>query len=162
MKKISVLMAALVWMGFIGGWTPFAGAGRSRPAVSNPNLLEQQYEQAPDPRQRIEIAMDLMNLRLKLLRAAYRAGSGEQEQSAHDYLEAVGLLEKAVVEASHAGSSKKAEVFLRRQGKELENLRTGVPSLERQALDEILSRVVNLREAVLYSILNPRKASAKP
>ena len=73
----------------------------------------------------------------------------------------MGLLEKAVSEASHTGTSKKAEVHLRRHTREMETLRISVSFNEREALDEVLSRIMNLRQEILYSIMNPPRESAK-
>ena len=157
MKGVRITVAVLCLSGLADAW---ALAGRSRPSGS-PALLEQTYEREANPKKRVEIAMDLMDMRLKLLGSAFQDGQGQQPQAAQDYLKAVGLLEKAVSEASHTGTSKKAEVHMRRHIREMEMLRISVSFYEREALEEVLSRIMNLREEILYSIMNPQRKSAK-
>ena len=158
MKGVRITIAVLCLSGLADAW---ALSGRSRPSGETPVLLEQLYEREANPKKRADIAMDLMDMRLKLLGSAFKDGQGQQQQVVQDYLKAVGLLEKAVSGASHTGTSKKAEVHLRRHIREMEMLQISVSFYEREALDEVLSRITNLREEILYSIMNPRRESAK-
>ena len=144
----------------------FWGAGWSAgPAATEEKKsarLEQLYDQESNPRKRIKPAMELTAERLSELRAAYDAeDTGKRGEAVEACLSALGRLETAVTAAAHAGSSKNVEVHLRRQARDLENLKTSVSYFDRPAIEKVLARVVALREQILYSIMNPPERSRK-
>ena len=67
----------------------------------------------------------------------------------------------AVTAAAHTGTSKSTEMHLRRQVRDLENLKTNVAYFDRPAIEKIIERAEALREKILYSIMNPRDGKAK-
>jgi hypothetical protein len=119
--------------------------------------LEQRYDRESDnPRRQTEIAVDLSKNRFDQLRSVYDTGDPELwKESLEAYRGAVDRLETAVVAARNAGNSKKAEVFLRRHSRDLENLKTSVSYLDRPEIEKLCDRAASLRERILYSILNP-------
>jgi hypothetical protein len=119
--------------------------------------LEQRYDRESDnPRRQTGIAVDLSKNRFEQLRSAYDTGDPEQWQEALEaYRGAVDRLETAVEAAKNAGNSKKAEVFLRRHSRDLENLKTSVSYMDRPEIEKLCDRAADLRERILYSILNP-------
>jgi hypothetical protein len=121
--------------------------------------LEQRYErEGGNPRRQTEIAVDLTQSRFDQLRSAYDAGDSEQQKEALEtYRGALDRLGTAVAAARHTGNSKKAEVFLRRHGRDLENLKTNVSYLDRPEIEKLLERAAEMREQILYSIMNPEK-----
>ena len=159
---ILVSVGAFLVLGFWSGSCPSALAGKGRPSANAPFLLEKQYEQETDPRDRVEIAIELMEVRFRILEQAYKTqAAAERETAVENYRKASGMLENAVTEAVHVGSSKKAEVLLRRQRRRLENLQMGVSYFDRASLEPLVARVAELREDILYSIMNPEGESAE-
>ena len=152
----TILVLIVVW----GGVGPGAG-----PAAAQENIsvrLEQQYDQESNPKKRVKLAIELTKERLNQLRGAYDTeDAGKREEAVEAYLVALHRLETAVTAAAHGGSSKSAEMHLRRQGRDLENLKTNVSYFDRPALEKVIGRVVALREQILYSIMNPRKEATK-
>lgn len=136
-----------------GGGT--AAAEENQEAIQ----LEQRYDrEAGNPRRQTGIAVDLTKSRFEQLRSAYDTGNSEQEKEALEvYRGALDRLETAVAAAKHAGNSKKAEVFLRQHGRDLENLKTNVSYLDRPEIAKLCQRATELREHILYSIMNPEK-----
>jgi len=138
------------------------GAGVEAAAQENQAaaLLEQRYERETNRRKQADIALELLKLRLYRLRAAYETVDPEKQKEAVDaFLGALERLGTAVVTASNAGTSKKAEMHLRRQERDLENLKTNVSYFERPVIEKVIRRAAELREQILYSIMNPRKRS---
>jgi hypothetical protein len=121
-------------------------------------LLEQRYDRESNPRKQADIALELMKRRLDQLRAAYETVEPEQQKAAVEaFLGALERLGTAVTAASHAGISKKAETYLRRQERDLGSLKTNVSYLERPAIQKVMERAAVIRERILYSIMNPPK-----
>jgi len=121
--------------------------------------LEQRYGRESDnPRRQTGIAVDLAISRFEQLRSAYDAGNSElQKEALEAYNGALDRLEKAVAAARNMGNSKKAEVFLRRHGRDLENLKANVSYLDRPEMEKLCERAAEMREQILYSIMNPEK-----
>lgn len=120
--------------------------------------LEQRYDQESNPKKQAEIAVDLTKKRLKQLRSAYLKGNQEQEKVAvDDYLGALDRLETAVDAAENVGTSKKAEMFLRKHGRDLEGLKTDVAYYDRPEIKKLCDRAAELREQILYSIMSPKE-----
>ncbi|MGH9783627.1 MAG: hypothetical protein ACRD88_05530 [Terriglobia bacterium] len=136
------------------------GAGVEAAVGEDPTaaLLEQRYDRESNPRKRTNIAMELTKLRLDQLRAAYETVEPEQQKAAVEaFLDALERLGTAVTAASHVGTSKKAEMHLRRQERDLGNLKTNVSYFERPAIEKLLERAAAVRERILYSIMSPAK-----
>ena len=121
--------------------------------------LEQRYDRESDnPRRQTGIAVDLAKSRFEQLRSAYDTGDSEQwTEALEDYRGAVDRLETAVTAARNVGNSKRAEVFLRRHSRDLENLKTSVSYLDRPEVEKLCDRAADLRERILYSILSPEE-----
>jgi hypothetical protein len=145
---------ATIGLLFIVLWEGDCG-GRKDPAV-----LEQAYELEPNPRKRADLARDLMDQRLETLGSFLSSGTMLEERSPRlgNYLAALDRLETAVQEAAHTGTSKRAEIHLRRHLNRLENFKLTVSVLERSVLEELIARLEEVREEVLYSIMFPPEA----
>ena len=127
------------------------------------SLLEQQYDRESNPRKRAGLAIEMTRGCLTRLRAAYDAEDPEPREKAMEaYRAALDRLEAAVTAASNGGTSKNAEMHLRRQGRDLENLKTKVSYFDRPAIEKLMARVAALREQFLYSLMNPHQGKAKP
>ena len=121
-------------------------------------LLEQRYSRELNLRRRAGIAIELTKHRLDQLRAAYETVDPEQQEKAVEvFLGALERLGMAVAAASHGGTSKNAEMHLRRQQRDLENLKINVSYFERPAIEKVIARAAAIREQILYSIMNPGK-----
>src|SRR5262249_27222711 len=119
--------------------------------------LQSEYDREANPKKRVKIAIDLTDQRLKEMREAYESEDASRESARmEDYLSSINRLEKAV-NSPGAGTSKDAEIHLRRQGKALENLKMSVSYSERKPIEEVAERVTKLHEHVLYSIMKPKK-----
>jgi hypothetical protein len=140
---------------------PWGAGVEARAAVEEDQtaaLLEQRYSRETNLRRRAGIAIELTKHRLDQLRRAYETVDPEQQEKAVEaFLGALERLGMAVAAASHGGTSKNAEMHLRRQVRDLENLKTNVSYLERPAIETLIARGVELREKILYSIMNPQK-----
>lgn len=121
--------------------------------------LERRYERETDnPKRQTGIAVDLTKLRFEQLHAAYEAGTNQQQKEAlESYSGALDRLETAVEAAANVGNSKKAEVFLRRHERHLEDLKTDVSYFDRPEIKKLCDRAAELREQILYSIMSPKK-----
>ena len=138
------------------------GASAALAEEKSPALLEQQYDREPNARKRARLAIELTRGRLTQLRAAYDAEDSEpREKAVEAYRAALERLETAVTAAAHAGTSKTAEMHLRRQGRDLENFKTNVTYLDRPAVEKLIAHVAALREQILYSLMNPNQRKAK-
>lgn len=150
------------WRIVILGAATLGSALPAFPEEKTPARLEQQYDQESNPKKRARLAIDLTKMRMNLLRSAYKAGNPDQEnEGMENYLAAVDRLGRAVREASDAGTSKRAEVNLREQVRQLEGLKMDVSYLERPVLEKVIAQVTRLREEILYSVLKPRQESSK-
>ena len=147
----------MVWMILFflitGGGT--AAAEENQEAIQ----LEQRYDrESGNPRRQTAIAVDLTKSRFEQLRSVYDTGNSEREKEALEaYRGALDRLGTAVAAARHAGNSKKAEVFLRGHRRDLENLKTNVSYLDRPKIEKLCERAAELREQILYSIMNPKE-----
>jgi len=136
------------------------GAGVEAAVEEDPTaaLLEQRYDRESNPRKQADIALELLKRRLDQLRAAYETVEPEQQKAAVEaFRGALERLGTAVTAASHAGTSKKAETYLRRQERDLGSLKINVSYLERPAIEKVMERAAAIRERILYSIMNPAK-----
>ena len=147
----------LVTLGIAG-----MGIGTAVAEEKPPSVLEQQYDRETNPRKRASIAIELSKQRLQQLRTAYDAEDPDpREEAVEAYLAALNRLETAVTTAANAGTSKNAEMHLRRQARDLENFKTNVSFFDRPAIEKVIARVAALREQILYSIMNPKQGKAK-
>lgn len=121
--------------------------------------LEQVFTQEKDARKRARLALEILQLRLDALRAFVATGTMLQANSLEltQYDAAVTRLEETVNAASHAPTSKRIELGLREQMKDLEQVRMNVSSEERPRIEALAARIVKLREAVLYGLMAPKK-----
>ena len=146
----------MVWMilFFLIG-NGIAAAEENREAIQ----LEQRYDRESDnPRRQAGIALDLTKSRFEQLRAAYDAGNPEQQKTATEaYRGALDRLQTSVAAARHTGTSKKTEVFLRQHGRDLDNLKMNVSYFVRPEIEKLGDRAAEVREQILYSIMNPEK-----
>lgn len=127
-------------------------------AEKTPSQLEAEYGREPNPKKRLNLAVDLMDERLKQILAAFETDdSAKQSEATDNYLSAVDRLEKAVSENSNGGATKNAEIRLRRQTKTLRDLRMTLSFPEQSSVDKALERVTELHEQLLNSIMRPRK-----
>ena len=136
------------------------GAGVEAAVEEDPTaaLLEQRYDRESNPRKQTDIAIGLMKHRLDQLRAAYETVEPEQQKAAVEaFLGALERLGTAVTAASNVGTSKKAELHLRRQERDLASLKINVSYFERPAIEKVMERAAAVRERILYSIMNPAK-----
>ncbi|MBI3895747.1 MAG: hypothetical protein HY313_07420 [Acidobacteria bacterium] len=148
---------------FTGLLIPVAPAGRGLPKENAPFQLEEQYRRESDPKQRVLIATKLAEVRLKELQAAYKKEiiPTSQNETVENYLGAIERLGKAVNDASDVGYSKRAEQRLRRQLRELEDLKMAVSYQERPVVAKVEEQVAAVLEKILYSIMQPRQEEAK-
>jgi len=121
--------------------------------------LERVFTREKNQRKRARLALDILDLRLTAIRAYVATGTMLEEKAPalSAYEEGVSRLDQAVHAAAHVGTSKRVEVGLRRQLKDLEQIRANVSALERPFIEALAARVVKLRETVLYSIMAPKK-----
>ncbi len=158
----------MVWMilfFLIAGWPmrPTATAAQGEETAEllevRAALLEQRYErETGDPRDQAKIAVDLTKNSYKRLRLAYDAGDTQQQQQAREaFLDAMDRLETSVASARHMRTSKDVEVFLRQHGRDLKNLEQSVSYFDRSEIEKLLERAADLRQEILYSIMNPEE-----
>ena len=145
----------MVWMilFFLITGSGTAAAEENQEAIQ----LEQRYDrESGNPRRQTGIAVDLTKSRFEQLHSAYDTGNSELRKEALEaYRGALDRLATAVAAAKHVGNSKKAEVFMRRHKIDLENLKTNVSYLDRPEIEKLCQRAAELREQILYSIMNP-------
>jgi hypothetical protein len=131
--------------------------GRVQADDKTPEKLQADFDHESNPKKRVKIAIDLSDYRLKELREAYESEDPAREAAQlENYMSAIEHLETAV-STPGAGTSKDAEIHLRRQTKILENIRMGASYSERGPVEKATDRVAKLHEHVLYSIMNPKK-----
>ena len=159
MKRWGVISIAAFLL--LGPWF----ATKHGPALAEektPTQLEAEYDREPNPKRRVKLAIELADARLKELRSAFESeDSGKAAEPVEKYLSALDRLEKAWKEPSGSGASKDAEIHLRRQARDLENLKMSLSFNEQAPVEKVATRVAKLHEAILYSIMNPHKERAK-
>jgi hypothetical protein len=155
MKRAVIIPTVFLWLlGF--------GSISLHSAEKSAADLEKEYARESSPKKRVKVAVDLAKQRLKQLSSAFKDGEAPQQTAASDnYCDALDRIDKAVVEASSAGTSKGAEVQLGIQLRQLEELKMNISALDRHGLEKAIGRAAQLRERVLYSIMNPPRESAK-
>lgn len=159
----SVILAAAVLVVFSGSLASLSALdGKGVPNANAPFLLEQKYDRETKPKNRVKIAIKLTDMRLQLMRSSYDTVDPEKAKEAiTQYRSAVDLLVQAVRSASDTGYSKRAEIHLRRHERELKNLQMSLSVMERTSVEQVAGQVTNLREEILYDIMNPRDESAR-
>ncbi len=159
----SVISAAAVFVLLSGNLASLSALdGKGAPDANAPFLLEQKYNRETKPKNQVKIAIKLTDMRLQLMWSAYDAVDPEKGKEAiTQYLSAVDLLVQAVRSASDTGYSKRAEIHLRRQERELKNLQMSLSVMERTSVEQVAGQVTRLREEILYDIMNPRDESAR-
>jgi hypothetical protein len=159
MKRWGVIPTAAFLL--LGPWIA-TGLRAALAEEKTPTQLEAEYDREPNPKKRVKLAIGLTDERLKELRSAYESeDSGKGTESVNQYLSAVDRLEKAWKESSGSGASKDAEIHLRQQARDLENLKMSLSFQEQAPVEKAATRVAKLHEAVLYSIMNPHKEPSK-
>jgi hypothetical protein len=140
----------------MAGWT-FANA---LPQAKQSEVLEQQYDKEANPRKRADIAKKLTAHRLSELRARVTTGDmlDPSTPELKSYEAAVDRLGDSVREASHTGTTKGAEQYLRDQMHALDNLKMNVSASERPYLERIVARVDSLREEMLNTLMYPKES----
>ncbi len=120
-------------------------------------LLEQAFSQQKDSRKRARIALEILDLHLLSIRSFVATGTMMEENNSilPPYTAALARLSAANSEAAHTGTSKNIEVGLRRHSRELEQIQISVSSDERPLIEAVMKQVLQLREAVLYSVMHP-------
>ena len=156
MRRTLKMVLVAFWM---ASWGLAPASGEEKTSAA----LEQEYQKETNPRKQSDIARKLIPRRLEELRERIGTGLMLEESSPElaQYRSAVELLGSAVREASHTGTSKNAEKLLRDQMHELEGVRMNVSAGERPFITGILTKVVGLREQVLYVLMHPKQASEK-
>jgi hypothetical protein len=123
-----------------------------------PAQLEEQYEKETNPKNRVKLAVELADNRLKEMLAAYDAADPAKEPAAAEtYLSALDRLEKALDANTSGGTAKDAEIHLRHQVQSLGNLRMTLSSAEKTPVEKALARATQLHEDVLNRIMHPKK-----
>lgn len=133
----------------LAGWATNPAAEETAPS------LVEKYNRESNPKRRIKIGTQLTEIVLKKLRSAYSAEEpGERSAKAiESYLNALDLLEKAVRKAGRKGASKDAEMSLRRQHRDLENLKFGLSFQNRAPLEPVLERVSKVHNEILSDLM---------
>jgi hypothetical protein len=121
--------------------------------------LERDFTQERDSRKRARIALEILDFRLVEVRAFVAKGVMLEADNTvlPAYEEALQRLDMAVHAAAHDGTSKRIELGLRRHLREMEQVRMNVSTAERPMIEAIAAKLTKLREAVLYSIMAPKK-----
>jgi hypothetical protein len=121
--------------------------------------LETSFGQEKDQRKRAQLALQILDLRLEALRAFVGTGTMIEDNNTvlPPYDAALTRLRETVDAAAHAGTSKRAEVGLRRHMKDIEQVRMNVSAAERPLIEAVAGRVEKAREAVLYGLMAPKK-----
>ena len=143
------LLGSVVSLGL--GYLPFAALAEEK----TPSQLEAEYDREQNPKNRVTIAVELIEERLEELRSAYQKESADRVAAVRHYLSALDRLDKAAEENSNGGAAKKAEIRLREQIRALENLKMNISARQRNPIEKAMARVVKLHEEILYSIMMP-------
>jgi hypothetical protein len=129
----------------------------ARAAEKSPEALEQAFQKEDNPRKQADIARKLIPQRLERLRTRIATGmmlEASTPELAH-YQSAIEMLGSAVRQASHTGTSKDAEKLLRDRSHELGDLDIRVSAVERPLIEQLLTKVSDLREEILYGLMLP-------
>ena len=168
-RSFRFTIAAGVFAGLLSGVAFDApGASREAPfeyALANsgglertPAQLEALYEKETNPKNRLKLAVELADSRLKQMLAAYDAADPAKESAtAGIYLSAVDRLEKALEANTSGGAAKDAEIRLRHQVQSLGNLRMTLSASERTPVEKALARATQMHEDLLNRIMRPEK-----
>lgn len=123
-----------------------------------PAQLEELYEKETNPKNRVKLAVELADDRLKEMLMAYDAADPAKESAAAEtYLSAVDRLEKALDANTSGGAAKDAEIHLRHQVQSLGNLRMTLSATEKTPVEKALARATQVHEDVLNRIMHPKK-----
>ena len=134
-------------------WLSTANAGSSS-QEKTPAQLEELYAKEANPKNRVKIAMDLADARLKEMAMAFDEGDPAKESAAADtYLSALDRLEKALAGNGRGGVAKDAEIRLRHEVQSLGTLRLTLSATEQTPVDKPLQRASRLHEDVLNRIM---------
>ena len=156
MARTSLL--AIVAIAFIFTTTFFDGRLTFAAEQKTPDALEKEIQKENNPRKRAGIAKDLVAQRLQLLRIRIATGTMLEESSPEltSYQSAIDTLGAAVKEASHTGTSKNVEQFLRDQIHQLESFKMNVSALERPYMERIIGQAGALRGEILDGLMRPK------
>ena len=123
-----------------------------------PAQLEALYEKETNPKNRLKLAVEISDGRLKEMLAAYDAADpAKQSPALESYLSGVGRLEKALDANTSGGAAKDAEIRLRHQVQSLGNLRMTLSASEKTPVEKALARATQVHEDVLNKIMHPKK-----
>ena len=132
----------------------FAAGGPEK----TPAQLEALFEKETNPKNRVKIAVELADDRLKETLAAYDAADPAKESAAVEiYLSAADRLEKALHANTNGGAAKDAEIHLRHQMQSLGTLRMTLAVSEKTPVEKALARATQVHEDVLNRIMHPKK-----
>jgi hypothetical protein len=131
----------------------FAGSQEKTPAQ-----LEELLAKETNPKNRVKLAVELADDRLREMLAGYDAADPARESATTEiYLSAVDRLEKALDANTSGGTAKDAEIHLRHQMQSLGTLRMTLAASEKTPVEKALARATQLHENVLNTIMHPRK-----
>jgi hypothetical protein len=120
--------------------------------------LEELYEKETNPKNRVKLAVELADGRLKEMLMAFDAADPAKESAAADiYLSSIDRLEKALDANTSGGAAKDAEIHLRHQVQSLGNLRMTLSATEKTPVEKAFARATQVHEDVLNRIMHPRK-----
>ncbi|MSO19113.1 MAG: hypothetical protein EXQ56_01400 [Acidobacteria bacterium] len=119
--------------------------------------LEQALSQQKDSRKRARLTLEMLDHHLLKIRTFVATGTMMEESNSIllSYTAALARLSAANSEAAHTGTARNIEVGLRRHSRELEQIQINVSSDERPLIEAVMKQVLQLREAVLYSVMHP-------
>jgi hypothetical protein len=168
-RSFRFTIAAGVFAGLLSG-VAFDSPGASRKSPfeyafagssgqeKTPAQLEELYEKEPNPKNRVKLAVELADDRLKGMLAGYDSGDPAKESAtAETYLSAVDRLERSLEANTSGGAAKDAEIHLRHQVQSLENLRMTLSASEKTPVEKALARATQVHEDVLNRIMHPKK-----
>jgi hypothetical protein len=136
---------------------PF-GVADAFAAQKPPGQIESEIDREPNAKKRLNLSVDLMDDRMRTVLDAFETQDVNREAEAVDnYLSAAERLEKAMNDNTNLGAVKSAEIRLRRQDKTLSDLRMSLSAAEQGPLDKAATRLSQLHEILLDSIMHPRK-----
>ena len=120
--------------------------------------MEAEFDKESNPKRRVSLASEITDQRLKQMLATYDTNDVAKETEGMElFLASIARLEKVLDALPKPDAAKSAELRLRRQMKDLTNLRMAVSFEEQQAVKKALERITELHERILYRIMSPKK-----
>ena len=121
--------------------------------------MEAAFDKESNPKRRVSLASVITDERLKQMLATYDTNNdvAKETEGTELFLASIARLEKVLDELPKPDAAKSAELRLRRQMKDLTNLRMAVSFEEQAAVKKALERITELHERILYRIMSPKK-----